>query len=126
MQPIARDQDGILRFKANAIILDLFAAGPYDMDDLAKLPFTLEDREQFAQLTGYSVDGFLDLPYPRGTTRKAVELAASDARPRKRSFGSFIMGLILACRNFLSNSRDRGDSRSCEPPATTFRILGPG
>jgi hypothetical protein len=33
------------------------------MNTLALMPFDDDDRRQFAQLIGYSVDGYLDLPY---------------------------------------------------------------
>jgi hypothetical protein len=37
--------------------------GKYDMNRLALLPFSDADREQFAQLIGYSVGGFNELSY---------------------------------------------------------------
>lgn len=77
MQPIVRAADGVVRFKANAIVAFLLDAGPFDMNALARMPFSDEDREQFAQLIGYSVSGFGDLPYvPAHTVMAADELAA--------------------------------------------------
>ncbi len=73
-QPIARDSDGVVRFHANQIVRFLLDAGPYDMNKLALMPFTKDDRSQFAQLIGYSVSGFGDLSY---ADKKAV--AAADA-----------------------------------------------
>ncbi len=55
--------NGVTRFKQNAIVKFLLEAGPYDMNQLAKMPFTNEDREQFAQLIGYSLSGFSELSY---------------------------------------------------------------
>lgn len=63
MQPIIRDRGGIARFEANAIVRFLLDAGPYDMNKLAMMPFSDEDREQFAMLIGYSVCGFGELDY---------------------------------------------------------------
>lgn len=63
IQPVVRDDKGVHRFKANNIVLFLLDAGPFDMNDLAAQSFLTEDREQFAQLIGYSVDGFADLSY---------------------------------------------------------------
>jgi hypothetical protein len=57
------DEHGTLRFKENKIVRHLLDAGPFDMNDLARLDFPREDREQFAQLIGYSLDGFCELPY---------------------------------------------------------------
>lgn len=63
MQPIYFDSDGTARFKANALVRFLLDAGPFDMNKLAMMPWSDEDREQFAQLIGYSVSGFCELSY---------------------------------------------------------------
>ena len=67
VQPIVLDDRGIARFKENKIVsylLDLASQrGICDMNTLAQLPFSAEDRNQFAQLIGYSVGGFADLSY---------------------------------------------------------------
>lgn len=83
MQPIERDEYGTYRFKSNAIVRYLLDAGRFDMNDLARIPFNKKDREQFAQLIGYSVSGFGELSYARKeTVRKAdsiVEAAIAKA-----------------------------------------------
>lgn len=63
IQPLEKDKHGTTRFKANAIVRLLLDDGKYDMNRLAMLPFSDEDREQFAQLIGYSLSGFGDLSY---------------------------------------------------------------
>ena len=63
MQPLYRDEDGVIRFAPNPIVRYLLDAGPFDMNDLAMIPFALDHRRQFAQLIGYSLDGYADLPY---------------------------------------------------------------
>lgn len=67
MQPVILDESGVARFKANAIVrylLDLCQVrGISGMNELALIPFSREDREQFAQLIGYSVSGAGDLSY---------------------------------------------------------------
>lgn len=55
--------DNILRFKENKIVRYLLDNGGISMNDLARLPFDQDDRQQFAQLIGYSVCGYSDLPY---------------------------------------------------------------
>lgn len=55
--------DGVARFRINEIVKFLLDNGPYDMNAIARLPFSKEDRMQFAQLIGYSVCGFGDLSY---------------------------------------------------------------
>ena len=66
MQTIVLD-NGTPRFQENKIVrylLDIVRhKGICDMNQLAILPFDNGDREQFAQLIGYSVSGFLELSY---------------------------------------------------------------
>ena len=62
-QPERVDGQGIVRFKANAIVQHLLDHGGIDMNQLAMLNFSDEDRCQFAQLVGYSVSGYDDLSY---------------------------------------------------------------
>lgn len=64
MQPIDWDDQGVLRFRQNKIVCWLLHAGPFDMNQIAVLPgISREEREQFAQLIGYSVSGAGDLSY---------------------------------------------------------------
>lgn len=55
--------DGRLRFQPNAIVQHLLDHGGIDMNALARLDFPRGDREQFAQLIGYSHDGYGTLSY---------------------------------------------------------------
>ncbi len=57
MQPIEL-VDGIARFKRNAIVDALVEFGQahgFGLNEIAARDFSAEDREQFAQLIGYSV-----------------------------------------------------------------------
>lgn len=64
MQPVVMDLRGTVRFKKNSIVRFLLDAGPFNMNQLANLPgVTREEFSQFAQLIGYSVDGYSDLSY---------------------------------------------------------------
>jgi hypothetical protein len=67
-QPLESDSNGVLRFKKNAIVNFLLDSSPYDMNQLAAMHFSDEDREQFAQLIGYSLCGFADLNYTSDAT----------------------------------------------------------
>jgi hypothetical protein len=66
-QPLITDPQGVVRFKANAIVrflMDCCAQGRrVDLNDIAALPFSDEDRRQFHQLLGYSQAGYWDLPF---------------------------------------------------------------
>jgi hypothetical protein len=68
MQPVYLDKHKVSRFKANAIVQFLLDKGPHDMNTLARETFSDEDREQFAQLIGYSVSGFGELSYVSDAT----------------------------------------------------------
>lgn len=74
IQPLVEDEHGVVRFKANAIVRYLLDCGPADMNTLASLPFSREDREQFAQLIGYSLCGFAELDYASEETCSAAGL----------------------------------------------------
>jgi hypothetical protein len=72
IQPLEADDKGMLRFKRNAIVCHLLDNGGIDMNKLAALPFSQEDREQFAQLIGYSHSGFGELSYVSDATYSAA------------------------------------------------------
>ena len=75
IQPLYEDDDGILRFKHNTIVQYLLDHGGIDLNALARVPFSPEDREQFHQLIGYSLDGFADLSITRTGTVAAAYAA---------------------------------------------------
>lgn len=80
LQPLIIDEHSVLRFQRNAIVayvidwcsskngavgykpVDPRAPAP-DLNELARMDFPQEDRVQLAQLIGYSLDGFAELPY---------------------------------------------------------------
>jgi hypothetical protein len=63
IQPLITDANGTERFQANEIVRYLLDHGGLTLNDLAVRDFSREDREQFAQLIGYSWSGACDLPY---------------------------------------------------------------
>ncbi len=63
IQPLVRDEHGVIRFKANGILQDLFRSLVIDVNLWATTPFPDEDRVQLAQLLGYSLSDFAELPY---------------------------------------------------------------
>ena len=76
MQPVVMDDHGTIRFKVNAIVQYMLAYGNIDLNKIATLSFTTEDRMQFAQLIGYSVGGYSELSY---VTQKSAAQAARRA-----------------------------------------------
>lgn len=77
IQPLVVEA-GVKRFKANAIVRHLLDHGGIDMNQLAVLPFSREDREQFAQLIGYSHSGAHDLGYMSSEVLDAAERMADE------------------------------------------------
>ena len=71
-QPIV-EVDGVKRFQMNRIVRFLLDAGPFDMNDLALMPFSNDDRAQFAQLIGYSHYGYGELDYVSDEAWERVE-----------------------------------------------------
>jgi hypothetical protein len=80
IQPLVTDKQGVLRFKANAIVRFLLDAGPYDLNKLALMPFSDEDRRQLAQLIGYSLSGYGELSYVSNSAYMAADQKAAKAR----------------------------------------------
>jgi hypothetical protein len=78
MQPVVLDPHGTPRFKQNAIVRFLLDNGPFDLNKLARMEFSQEDQVQFAQLIGYSVGGFGELPYVTDEAYDAADEAAED------------------------------------------------
>ena len=74
IQPLALDENGVMRFKENKIVRFLLDAGQFDMNQLAMMEFSNDDREQFAQLIGYSLSGFSELSYVSDETYEAADL----------------------------------------------------
>lgn len=63
IQPLELDKHKTLRFKSNAIVRHLLDSGTIDMNALAMMKFSKDDRQQFAQLIGYSLSGYGELSY---------------------------------------------------------------
>ena len=76
LQPIVTDENSRSRFKANALVRHLLDFGQENgcgMNEMARMGFSKEDWEQFAQLIGYSVDGFAELSYVSAQTIEAAD-----------------------------------------------------
>ncbi len=91
MQPVYLTEGGIARFRKNDIVRFLidFATGKgVSMNELALMPFSREDREQFAQLIGYSVSGFGDLSYASDEVVTEADGRVADLLDRSRKDGA--------------------------------------
>lgn len=79
MQPIVLDKSGVVRFRRNAMVrflLDWATERGMGLSELAMQEFSVSDREQFAQLIGYSVSGFGGLSYVREETAAIADKEA--------------------------------------------------
>jgi hypothetical protein len=79
IQPIYTDEQGISRFRENKIVRHLLDNGGIDLNEIARLQFPNEDREQFAQLIGYSISGFGELSYVSDETFEAAFAMSKDS-----------------------------------------------
>lgn len=77
MQPIVN-----YRFKENKIV-SYCLDNETNMNELAMIDFTQEDREQFAQLIGYSVSGYGELDYVSDESYSKAANIAFDSQPKE-------------------------------------------
>ena len=104
MQPVIKDEGGILRFRENAIIryivdhagdvvhpgapaIDPRTGRPYhqgrlDLGKLMTMDFPQEDREQFAQLMGYAITGYHELSYVSEESATQASVLAHAVDPK--------------------------------------------
>lgn len=86
IQPLAKDARGALRFKKNAIVdylLEWATARGMGMNELARMDFTQDDWQQFAQLIGYSLSGYGELSYVSDDTYNAAAAMADEGLTEK-------------------------------------------
>lgn len=79
MQQIIRRPDGTVGFKANTLVWRLLQEARkhgFGMNELADVECSIEDREQFLQLIGYSIEGYKELSYVRSSSVAEAEEAA--------------------------------------------------
>lgn len=101
IQPLYTDDHGVLRFKANAIVRYLLDFGGIDMNKLAVLPFSDEDRIQFAQLIGYSLGGFGDLSYVNSDAYGMARLMATTGQTEEQARITYLEGEMRELRTAL-------------------------
>jgi hypothetical protein len=103
IQPLEIDDNNVLRFRPNKLVQFLLDNnGKIDMNMLASIDFPREDREQFAQLIGYSHSGFADLGYVTDETYLAAakmhEKGMSDTEARLIVLTDLVMKLRAELR----------------------------
>lgn len=78
-QPTAHDEEGVRRFVPNTLVRHLLDEDGLDMNELAAVEATDEERAQFAQLIGYSVSRYADLSYVSDEAWSRVSTESEDA-----------------------------------------------
>lgn len=101
IQPIV-EIDGVIRFKRNAIVCYLLESGAFDLNDLARKDFSKDDRQQFAQLIGYSLSGYGDLTsYVTDDAYNAAEAMATKGLTEDQARIQTLEEELTAIRNGL-------------------------
>ena len=101
IQPIEKDDSGVLRFKKNAIVEYLLDSGGITMNDIAMSDFSNEDRQQLAQLIGYSLSGYGDLSYVDEYAYKVAETMADEDMDGKDARIEYLEHELLMVRESL-------------------------
>jgi len=111
IQPITKDSQGVLRFKRNAIVAHLLDNGGIDLNDLARLDFSKDDRQQFAQLIGYSLSGYGELSYVDDEVYTTAQIMTEQGISEDAARIQYLEGELIALRSALR-----------EPMARLFEI----
>ena len=101
MQPLAYDEKGVLRFKPNAIVQYILDNGGTDLNKIACLPFSKEDRQQFAQLIGYSLGGYSSLSYVDNESYETAEKIFNEGLSEDKARIAYLEGELKALRDAL-------------------------
>lgn len=101
IQPLYTDEHGTTRFKANAIVRYILDNGGVNMNRLAVIDFSREDREQFAQLIGYSLSGFGSLSYATDETYETAEAMFKEGKTETQARIEYLETEIAALRESL-------------------------
>jgi hypothetical protein len=75
----------------------LLDEGPFDLNIIATWDVSQDDRRQFAQLIGYSLDGFSELNYADDETYAAAKMMA-EGKSELDARVEFLQGLIESVR----------------------------
>lgn len=79
MQRLIKDKQGVVRFRENAIVralLNVASRHGFGLNEIAMGDYAQEDREQLAQLIGYSIAGYHELSYVSDASAKEADDAA--------------------------------------------------
>jgi hypothetical protein len=98
IQPLIKDHEGVTRFKKNEIVDYLLDNSIITLNDLATMEFSNEDRQQFAQLIGYSLNGYGELHYVDDDAYGAAEKMAEEEPSEDKARITYLEGELAALR----------------------------
>jgi hypothetical protein len=104
IQPVELDSSKVVRFKQNAIVqhlLDFAGQHGCNMNTLAALSFSREDRQQFAQLIGYSVSGYSELNYVDDDAMGVVDQMVYEGKSEEKARIAHLEAELKAVRKAL-------------------------
>ncbi|BAO89009.1 hypothetical protein [Caballeronia cordobensis] len=84
LQQVYVDDTGEPRFRANAIVQHLLTHGSIRWDQILRMDFSLADREQIAQMLGYSIERYNELHWISQESFEATLTAAAHAIANSR------------------------------------------
>lgn len=101
IQPLYKDETGVIRFKPNAIVQHLLDNGGINMSQIAAMTFSQEDREQFAQLIGYSLRGACSLSYMTDEVLNSAEAMFNAGKSEAEARADILRDQIEQAKNSL-------------------------
>lgn len=104
IQPLAKDERGTLRFKANVLVNALLEHGQktgLGLNELHQLDATADDRMQLAQLIGYSLDGYGTLSYVTDDSYNAARTMVDEGLSEKDARIASLEIELIALRSAL-------------------------
>lgn len=106
IQPLVEDSKGVVRFKKNQIVSDLLDFAQergFGLHEIARGKYEREDREQFAQLIGYSHSGAGDLGYVSDEVWQAA-LAMQDGSTELEARNAYLRERLKTIQDGMRNT----------------------
>lgn len=101
IQPVALDSNGVIRFKANAIIRKLVDDKLIDLNEISCWDIPKDDRSQFAQLMGYSLSGYGSLSFSDDLTYTAAYHMHHDNKTELEAKVEYLENLVATLKDAL-------------------------
>lgn len=100
--PMQKIKDG--RFVKNDIVEYLLDNGGIDLNKIACMDFSDEDRQQFAQLIGYSVSGYGSLSYVSEESCGQAVMLCESVMDEKDARIATLEAMLEECRKHLKGA----------------------